>query len=73
MLPGRVTLYPSPDEVDAVFDVSLAQLLADGVFREEWWDLPAGDRPVPFFELDHDTVWGATARILYQLLELVTR
>ena len=29
------------------------------------------ERPVYFFELDDETIWGATARILHQLLRLV--
>ena len=31
-----------------------------------------GDRRVHFFHVDGFTVWGATARILVQLLELTT-
>jgi mutator protein MutT len=34
-------------------------------------ELPEGTRPVAFFELPGETVWGATARILYELLSLV--
>jgi hypothetical protein len=30
-----------------------------------------GSFPVWFFELPHDTVWGATARMLVELLRLV--
>lgn len=72
-LAGRPTLVPSPAEVDAVLDVALVDLLAAGVFAEERWDIGVlHDRPVYFFALGEDTVWGATARILYQLLGLVT-
>lgn len=60
------------DEVEVAYDVSLAHLLDESVFREERWDGPVADRPIYFFELEHDTVWGATARILYGLLELIT-
>jgi 8-oxo-dGTP pyrophosphatase MutT (NUDIX family) len=69
----RPALAPNPAEVEHVFDVPLTELLADGVFREERWDIPgqAGDRPVYFFELEDDLVWGATARILHELLSLV--
>jgi 8-oxo-dGTP pyrophosphatase MutT (NUDIX family) len=71
-LPWRPQVSPNPAEVARVFDVSLAELLADGVYREERWDLPGqGDRPMHFFELEDETVWGATARILTELLELV--
>ncbi len=72
-LPGRPDVEGDPNEVEFVFDVSLAQLLEDGVFEEERWDTPWGDnRQINFFYLPHDIVWGATARILRELLELVT-
>ncbi|MBK9969832.1 MAG: hypothetical protein IPP16_03505 [Acidimicrobiaceae bacterium] len=29
-----------------------------------------GERPIYFFELDDETVWGATARVLHQLLRV---
>ena len=43
------------------------------IFREERWTFPwAEDRPIFFFELVGDTVWGATGAMLRQLLGLVT-
>lgn len=76
---GRPVLHPNPAEVDAVLDVGLADLLDDGSYREEVWQMGqlgppwSGERPMYFFDLEEDTVWGATARILYQLLDLVSR
>ena len=73
-LPGRPDVKADPNEVEFVFDIALAGLLGDGVFEEERWDTPWGDdRQINFFYLPHDIVWGATARILRELLELVTR
>jgi 8-oxo-dGTP pyrophosphatase MutT (NUDIX family) len=73
VLPGRPELRPNPDEVELAFDVALADLMADGVHQEEIWAFPGGDgeRPIHFFDLPHDIVWGATARMLHELLELV--
>jgi len=82
LLRGPPRLVPNPHEVEHVFDVSLAELAADDVFREERWVVPGrlmpvadpaedGSFPVWFFELPHDTVWGATARMLVELLRLV--
>jgi 8-oxo-dGTP pyrophosphatase MutT (NUDIX family) len=68
----RPRLSPNPAEVARIFDVSLADLVKDEVYREERWDLPGqDDRQMHFFEVDGETVWGATARILTELLELV--
>ncbi|MHB8680806.1 MAG: NUDIX hydrolase [Acidimicrobiales bacterium] len=81
LLPTRPDLAANPAEVEHVFDVALAELASDDVFREERWRVPgrpvtpftddAGWFPVWFFELPHDTVWGATARMLVELLRLV--
>jgi hypothetical protein len=59
--------------VARAFDVAVAELLEPDVYHEERWDLPGmGERPMHFFEVAGETVWGATARILYDLLLLVT-
>ena len=76
ILPGRPEVDPNPDEVARVFDVALRDLMAEDVFHEEIWGIPsqsdAGtERPIYFFELDGETIWGATARMLYELLLLL--
>lgn len=85
VLGDRPRLDPNPSEVDHCFDVALAELAAPGVFREERWTRlqrpvsahlraqlgPDGSYPVWFFELPDDTVWGATARVLVELLRRV--
>ncbi|MDQ1415549.1 MAG: hypothetical protein QOF81_1162 [Acidimicrobiaceae bacterium] len=71
VFPGRPRLVPNPAEVERAFDVSLAELVSEGIYREEVWELPGeGPRSISFFELIGDTVWGATAWILRDLLEL---
>ncbi len=68
LLAGRPDLHPNDGEVDAVLHVPLAELLRPEVFREERWGDEVNGRPVYFFELVGDTVWGATAAMLRQLL-----
>jgi 8-oxo-dGTP pyrophosphatase MutT (NUDIX family) len=78
-LPGRPESRPNPAEVERVFDVSLAELLADGVFHEERWTIPGhlvpssadGSFPVWFYETAGELIWGATARMLTELLCMV--
>ncbi|MBX3313370.1 MAG: CoA pyrophosphatase [Actinobacteria bacterium] len=72
LLAARPTLVANPSEVDAVLIVACSELLADGVFREERWPIFGADRPIVFFELVGDTVWGATAAMLRQLLGILT-
>ncbi|MFZ4720773.1 MAG: NUDIX hydrolase [Ilumatobacteraceae bacterium] len=66
----RPALDLRPAEVDRVMWVPLRELTLPGTFREEWWPTVSGDRPIFFFELDDETVWGATARMLHQLLRV---
>jgi 8-oxo-dGTP pyrophosphatase MutT (NUDIX family) len=75
----RPTLVPSPSEVDRVFDVSLSELADPDVFHEEHWQVPGrivpgtpdGSFPIWFFEIEGEMIWGATARMLYELLSMV--
>lgn len=71
-LPGRPgVLVANPDEVEHILHVPLAELLAEEVYREELWSFAGAERPIFFFELHGDTVWGATASMLRRLLALV--
>jgi 8-oxo-dGTP pyrophosphatase MutT (NUDIX family) len=72
ILSGRpIDLRPNADEVEAILVLPMSELLQEGTFREELWDTPEGERDIVFFEVVGDTIWGATARILHRLLELV--
>ena len=64
-------LVPSPHEVERIFDVSLVELTDANCYREEIWDYADGTFPVWFFEVEGDTVWGATGRMLRRLLDLL--
>jgi 8-oxo-dGTP pyrophosphatase MutT (NUDIX family) len=61
-------LRPADAEVERILHVRLSELLLDGVFHEELWTLRGRTRPMWFFDLEGDTVWGATAALLRQLL-----
>jgi 8-oxo-dGTP pyrophosphatase MutT (NUDIX family) len=79
--PESLAFAFNPGEVEKVFWVSLAQLASDGVYHEELWPVferpgrPASQaisyRAIPFFRLDEDIVWGATGRLLTELLGAV--
>jgi len=76
VLDARPALTADPREVDRVFDVALDDLLVDGVFHEERWSRPErpsprtadGSFPLWFFEVSGEMVWGATGRLLVDLL-----
>jgi 8-oxo-dGTP pyrophosphatase MutT (NUDIX family) len=73
-------MVTDPAEVELAFSVSLADLLADGAFLEERWHRSAspfrsdaeGYFPIYLFQLPHDLLWGATARVVTELLCIVT-
>ncbi len=67
---ARPPLTPHPGEVERAMWVPLAELAHPEAYREEWWGSPPLERAVHFFELEGETVWGATARVLHQLLRL---
>jgi 8-oxo-dGTP pyrophosphatase MutT (NUDIX family) len=78
-VPTRPELRASPTEVERVFDVSLAELADPAVFHEERWSIPGREIPgsddnsfpVWFVEVTGEMIWGATARMLYELLSIV--
>jgi 8-oxo-dGTP pyrophosphatase MutT (NUDIX family) len=74
LIDGRPHLMPDEWEVASVFDVPLSELLADQVFREEWWtwDSSGYERSMQFYELERETLWGASARILTGFLAHLT-
>ncbi len=67
-LERRPQLIPNPGEVTRVLEVPLSELLDSSLYREERWDAFRPDMSVFFFELADETIWGATARILTDLL-----
>jgi 8-oxo-dGTP pyrophosphatase MutT (NUDIX family) len=79
-LDGRPDLVSDPAEVERAFTVPLADLLADGAFLEERWrreqPRPGADAdgyfPIYFYRVPGDLIWGATARVLTELLCVVT-
>jgi 8-oxo-dGTP pyrophosphatase MutT (NUDIX family) len=70
-LPSRPELVANPAEVELVVHMPLRELLTDGVHHEERWGLPPLDHPVHFFDVVGDTIWGATAAMLVNLLTIV--
>jgi peroxisomal coenzyme A diphosphatase NUDT7 len=70
----QLALAPASPEVERVLWVPLAEFARPDTYRAERWALPPGlpgppERVLHFFELDDETVWGATARILVDLFD----
>lgn len=67
---GRIStplgLVPSEREVDKIY----TPLLSDLAESSNWWHVPWNGWKVWYFDLDGDTLWGATARMVRQLVGL---
>ena len=66
----RLDLRPRTMEADRVMWTPIADLTRPCTYHRERWGLAPLDRPLHFFDLDDETVWGATARMLVDLLTL---
>jgi len=69
-LPYRPSLTASENEVERVLHVPLVDLAREDTFREERWVTQYGPMNVYMYHLDDETIWGATARVLTQILRL---
>ncbi len=60
-----------PFEIERLIHLPISALLRGAPFREEIWEREGRPVTVFFYEHDGDTVWGLTARILKQFVEVV--
>ena len=67
-----VALEPDGREIERIIEVPLAVLRDPAIFRIEMWERDGAPHAVYFFEVSPpDVIWGATARILRQFLDLL--
>lgn len=69
VIPADHPLQPSPAEIEEIIEVPVRHLLQKSVLRTEIWKHEGNDHPVYFFDYAGHVIWGATARILVNLLE----
>jgi 8-oxo-dGTP pyrophosphatase MutT (NUDIX family) len=67
-LPAVIPLAPATSEVERVLWLPLGELVRPDTYHSERWGRSPTDRLLHFFELDDETVWGATAVMLVDLL-----
>jgi 8-oxo-dGTP pyrophosphatase MutT (NUDIX family) len=67
-LPSVIPLAPATSEVERVIWLPLAELVRPDTYHSERWGRSPTDRLLHFFELEDETVWGATAFMLVDLL-----
>jgi len=67
----RPDFRPSPYEVAEVIEVPLAHLLDTKNIKREKWPLKGMNVTVPFYFFGGHKIWGATAMVLAELLDLL--
>ncbi len=69
---GRPVLVPAPDEVDRVIEASIDRLRGpDAVAWDQRERSPGVLMDVPFFHVEDERVWGATAMVLAELIAVL--
>ncbi len=72
LVTGPVAFVPDGREIERVLEVPLGILRDPAIFHTEVWERNGEHRPVHFYRVsDEDVIWGATARILKQFLDMV--
>ena len=70
LIPYPYEFRPSPQEVEEVISVPLEVLLDKGNFREDTQVIEGSVVPQYYYHYGDRVIWGATARILKQLLDV---
>ena len=72
IIPPDVEYHPNPDEVEKVFEVPLSFLLQSGALEE--FEINLGNETLKNYRFKYagEIVWGATARIIKQFLEVAS-
>lgn len=71
LCPKRPAFSPDRREVARLLEVPVARLLDPGAQRRERWQLKDRSALVPYYAVQGQAVWGATAMILSELLAAV--
>ena len=71
LVPHPYPFRSDPFEIERLIHLPIAALLGGAPFREEVWVREGRPLTVFFHEYGGDTIWGLTARILKQFVELV--
>jgi 8-oxo-dGTP pyrophosphatase MutT (NUDIX family) len=68
LLSEEAELALAPEEVEAIFSVSLEALMSPGAFEKVVWEREGRPHEVPLFAVGGHEIWGATAAMTAGLL-----
>ena len=69
-LESKPELTRNPNEVEEIIIVKMDQLLSDRLLKREIWELQNRELEVPYWDIHRVPLWGATAMMMSELLEL---
>lgn len=70
MIRQKQKFTPNPNEVDEILAVPISDLIDKSKRIEEEWDLRGTPYHVPFWDIHRVPLWGATAMMMSELIEL---
>jgi 8-oxo-dGTP pyrophosphatase MutT (NUDIX family) len=71
LIPYPYTFIPSHEEIDEIIILPLSGFLKEGVLSEEYRTYNERTEKVSVYQCSGHVIWGATAKILRQFLELI--
>lgn len=69
--PERPSVTPEPGEVVEIIEASLELIVDEKSVAEEEWEIRGYKGSVPFFNVNGHKVWGATAMMLGEFVEML--
>ncbi len=72
-IPYPPKFEPDPVEVQYILSVPLEEFFNSDCLRQEKWELGEFLTEVPFYFFEDHKIWGATAMILSEFLEIILR
>lgn len=72
VVPRDSRFVANPDEIERLIEVPLGYLLTPGIFQLHDWTWQGRTIPLLFLTYGRDSIWGLTAAILRQFLEIVS-
>lgn len=69
-LANEPELKPNPVEVEEAFSVTLDELLSEKILKRKEWHFKHASFDVPYWDIHRVPLWGATAMMMNELLEL---
>jgi 8-oxo-dGTP pyrophosphatase MutT (NUDIX family) len=72
LVPADSQFLINPKEIERLMEVPLDHLLRPEIFHTEDWTWKERTSPVHFYQWGNDQIWGLTAAILKQFLDILT-